>query len=348
MTDSQEHAYKILLVDDDLNILQVLKMRLELMGYEVTTCNDPRKAVGLFAAGNFSLLLTDQRMGRVTGTELMEELRGKDPHLPVIIMTAFGTVNDAVKSIKHGAFNYIEKPVDTAQLKTQIKTALERRALEERLTMERDLWSRAIESLGAGLLLMDTEKNITWAGHIPKELLVKTPKDPNAECSEIINNEVMEAIKSPRLKALQTGKGQSIEYRNPITKNWFHITFTPIRDPVGEFRQTAILFLDISKAKKAEESRMEQERLKGTLEMAGAVAHELSQPLQAILGWSEIMLSQKAPQPYKRYLESICKQIDILKEMIGQIASITRYVKKDYPGSLSIIDIQKASANQSS
>ena len=93
---------------------------------------------------------------------------------------------------------------------------------------------------------------------------------------------------------------------------------------------------------------MEQERLKGTLEMAGAVAHELSQPLQAILGWSEIMLSQKAPQPYKRYLESICRQIDILKELIGQITSITRYAKKDYPGSLSIIDIQKASTNQAS
>ena len=345
MTGLQEHLYRILIVDDDLNILQVLKMRLELMGYEVTTCNDPRKAMDMFATGNFSLVLTDQKMGEISGTELMEELRGQDPHLPVIIMTAFGTVNDAVESIRHGAFNYIEKPIDTAQLETQIKTALERKALEQRLAMERDLWSRAIKSLGAGLLLMDAEENITWMGQIPKDLLLKTPKDPNAKCSEIIGNKVMEAIKNPRLKALQTGKSQSIEYRDPVTKNWFHITFTPLRNPSGEFLKTVILFQDITDAKKAEESRMEQERLKGTLEMAGAVAHELSQPLQAILGWSEIMLSQKAPQPYKRYLESICKQIDILKEMISQITSITRYAKKDYPGSLSIIDIQKASAD---
>jgi len=235
MTGSQEHLHKILIVDDDLNILQVLKMRLELMGYEVTACNDPRKAMDLFAAENFSLVLTDQKMGEISGTELMEELRGKDHHLPVIIMTAFGTVNDAVKSIRHGAFNYIEKPIDTAQLETQIKTALERRALEQRLAMERDLWSRAIESLGAGLLLIDAGENIIWMGQIPKELLIKTAKGPNTKCSESINNKVMEAIKNPKLKALQTGKGQSTEYRNPITKHWFLITFTPLRDPSGEF-----------------------------------------------------------------------------------------------------------------
>ncbi len=348
MTDLHENASKILIVDDDLNILQVLKMRLQLMGYEVTACNDPREAMELFAQNNFSLLLTDQKMGEITGTELMKELRSRDPHLPVIIMTAFGTVDDAVDSIKHGAFNYIEKPVDTGQLKAQIHMALERRALEQRLAMERDLWSRAIESLGAGLLLMDAKGNINRTHQVPEELLIKTTKTPNPQALQSIKNDVLKMIEEPRLKALQTGKGQSMEYRDTASKKWFLITLTPLRDLNGKFHLTAILFLDITEVKTAEESRMEQERLKGTLEMAGAVAHELSQPLQAILGWSEIMLSQKAPQPYKRYLESICRQIDILKELIGQITSITRYAKKDYPGSLSIIDIQKASTNQAS
>ncbi len=321
-------------------------MRVQLMGYEVAACNDPQDALNLFDQEDFALILTDQKMGEITGTELMRELRKKDPHLPVIIMTAFGTVDDAVDSIKQGAFNYIEKPVDAAELEAQIQMALDRRALEQRIALERDLWSRAIESLGAGLLLLDAEGQVIWKNRIPEELMLPDPKGTGAHCSEILNQKVLPCESCPREKAMETGKGQSIEHRNPLTNNWFLITFTPLKDPGGKFSQTAVLFLDITEIKRAEQSRMEQERLQGMLEMAGAVAHELSQPLQAILGWSEIMLSQEVPEPYSRYLESICNQVDILKELIGRINNITRYAKKEYPGSLTIVDLQKASATE--
>ena len=88
---------QILLVDDDHNILQVMQIRLKLMGYRVVTCIDPQEALSVFEQGNFSIVLTDQRMESLRGSDLVNEIHLKDPHVPIIIMTAYGTVEDAVK-----------------------------------------------------------------------------------------------------------------------------------------------------------------------------------------------------------------------------------------------------------
>ncbi len=339
--DSQ--AQRILIVDDDRSILQVLKMRVELMGYKVTSCDDPKDAIAIFEDGDFSLLLTDQKMGEISGKMLMMELRKKDPFLSVIIMTAYGTVDDAVESMRQGAFNYIEKPVDTGELELQIHKALERRVLDKRLALERDLWSRAVESIGAGLMLLDPDGRILWMHQVPDEFKGKPSPEPGACCRDVLNSDALPCDECPLSKALESGKVQVLEHQNPFTRNWFLITFTPLKEPDGHCCQTAVLFMDITESKGAEQAKMERERLQGMLEMAGAVSHELSQPLQAMLGWSEIMLARKIPEPYRKYLLSVTRQVEVVKELISQINNITKYARKDYPGSLSIIDIKKAS-----
>ncbi len=121
---------RILLVDDEQNMVEVMKMRLELLGYQVTATTDPFEALEAFSEKqDIGLLLTDQRMERLTGRELMEKCLEINPYLQTIIFTAYGTIEQAVEAIRAGAFSYVTKPVDHQELAIKIEQALQKRML---------------------------------------------------------------------------------------------------------------------------------------------------------------------------------------------------------------------------
>lgn len=116
---------KILVVDDDLNILKVLRMRLESGGYTVVTASESQKAKGKILEENFDLALLDLKLSETDGIDLMKDLREVDPDLPVIILTAHGTIESAVEAMKEGAYSYVTKPFDYRDLLVQIRHGIE-------------------------------------------------------------------------------------------------------------------------------------------------------------------------------------------------------------------------------
>lgn len=119
----------ILVVDDDRNLLEVIKMRLESADYSVTTAPDEVKAIDIFREGDFDLAVLDLQLVQTDGIALMEQLHLLNPDLPVVILTAFGTIESAVKAMKRGAYSYLAKPFDAQELLLQIERALEKRKL---------------------------------------------------------------------------------------------------------------------------------------------------------------------------------------------------------------------------
>ncbi len=319
---------KILLVDDDENILTVLKMRLELMGLNVTACDNPLKALDLFNKGDFDLVLTDQRMDGLKGVELLSKIKEIAPFTPVIIMTAYGKVDDAVVSMKQGAFSYLEKPVDANELRDIIQRAVEISNIERRVSIERELWGKVISRIGAGLVIIDLEGNIQWA---------------NKSAWDLLN--LMDQLGSPKLpfgqdliKDLASRKSKSnFEYHDKDRDRWFLLSSA--KRPEGT--EIAVLMLDITELKQAQKALLEQQRLEGIVEMAGAVAHEFSQPLQAILLNCELLRSTGTFADRKS-LARLEKQVEYLGELVHKLTDITCYAKKEYPGTEGIIDIQRA------
>lgn len=124
---------KILVVDDDPNILQVLAMRLESKGYEPVKVKSAELALQELQAGRFDLVLTDLRMAGLDGMDLLEELRRMDPGTPVIILTAHGSIPNAVEAMQKGAFSYLTKPFEDRELMVHIDRALEKRRMQERI-----------------------------------------------------------------------------------------------------------------------------------------------------------------------------------------------------------------------
>lgn len=116
---------RILIVDDELNIRRILQMAFEKQGYQATVAEDARVALGMLDDQVFDLVITDVTMPGMNGYELQKIIADKIPDLPVIIMTAFGTIPQAVEAIRNGAFEYVTKPFDLDQLKKIVASALE-------------------------------------------------------------------------------------------------------------------------------------------------------------------------------------------------------------------------------
>ncbi len=119
----------LLIVDDDHNLLELMKMRLESSGYVVTTAADEEEAQALTIGRAFDLAIIDLQLVRQDGISLMEELHGVNPSMPVIILTAHGSIESAVESMKRGAFTYLTKPFDARELILHVEHALENRRL---------------------------------------------------------------------------------------------------------------------------------------------------------------------------------------------------------------------------
>ncbi len=115
----------ILIVDDEKNYLVVLEALLSPEGYEIITSEKAQDALRVIREADVDLVLTDMKMPGMTGMELLGEARKIKPELPIIMMTAYGTIEMAVEAMKKHAYDYITKPFRNEELKLTIRKALD-------------------------------------------------------------------------------------------------------------------------------------------------------------------------------------------------------------------------------
>ncbi|MBQ1538971.1 MAG: sigma-54-dependent Fis family transcriptional regulator, partial [Desulfovibrio sp.] len=115
----------ILIIDDEKNYLLVLQTLLEDEGYTVTALSDPETALAFLQESEVDVVVTDMKMPRITGLEVLEQIKKHWQHIPVLIMTAFGSIESAVETMKYGAFDYNTKPFSNDELLLSIHNAVE-------------------------------------------------------------------------------------------------------------------------------------------------------------------------------------------------------------------------------
>ena len=122
---------KILIVDDELNMRLVLAAMLKREGYEVASAADGSEALQILKSGRIAAVITDLKMPRIDGMELLNRVSQEYPEVPVIMITAHGTVATAVEALKKGALDYITKPFELEELKNVVSKAIKTRNLKE-------------------------------------------------------------------------------------------------------------------------------------------------------------------------------------------------------------------------
>jgi two-component system response regulator HydG len=120
----------ILIVDDDVNHLKTLKTIVQSWGYEVAVADDGDRAVEAVKEHPFALILMDVRMARMSGIEALKRIKAYNPAIPILIMTAYSSVDSAVEALKAGAYDYLTKPLDFEVLKLGLARALEHSGLK--------------------------------------------------------------------------------------------------------------------------------------------------------------------------------------------------------------------------
>ena len=126
-----KHSRSILLIDDDANLNRVLQQQLRDEGYEVDTALDGETGIALFANGKYDIVLSDLAMPKLNGMEVLRALRKKSSDVIFILMTAYGTVDDAITACRAGADDFITKPFGIEQLQFVIEKASRLRNLEQ-------------------------------------------------------------------------------------------------------------------------------------------------------------------------------------------------------------------------
>jgi len=176
-----KNNYRILLVDDEADLLTLWKVRLESNGFEVTTALSGEEALATMPAINPHVVITDLRMPGIDGMALFEAIRLTNKTIPVIIITAHGSIPDAVEATKQGVFSFLTKPIDGKELIRETEKALKLSTGTALTQDDADKWRRDIISKSAVMedllararLVADTESTVLIRGEsgTGKELL---------------------------------------------------------------------------------------------------------------------------------------------------------------------------------
>jgi DNA-binding NtrC family response regulator len=132
----------ILLVEDKDSLRRVLRLTLENAGYTVAEAVDASSALNEIATARHRLILTDLRMPNGSGLDVLRSARSADADVPVIVMTAFGSIDEAVQAMKDGAHDFLQKPVDSNHLLLLVERALEQARLRTENVLLREEWAR--------------------------------------------------------------------------------------------------------------------------------------------------------------------------------------------------------------
>jgi len=132
----------ILLVEDKDSLRRVLRLTLENAGYSVTEASDTRSALNEISTTRHRLVLTDLRMPNGSGLDVLRAARSADGDIPVIVMTGFGSIDEAVQAMKDGAHDFLQKPVDSNHLLLLVERALEQARMRTENVLLREEWAR--------------------------------------------------------------------------------------------------------------------------------------------------------------------------------------------------------------
>lgn len=163
---------RILVIDDEKSIRNSLKEVLEYEKYEVDLATEGREGIEMFEKNQYDVVLCDIKMPKMDGIEVLEEIFKQATDIPVIMISGHGNIDTAVESIKKGAYDFIQKPLDLNRLLITIKNALEKGSLVTETKALKKKVSKKYEMIGESEAIMRMKEMIDRVAHTDAKVLI--------------------------------------------------------------------------------------------------------------------------------------------------------------------------------
>ncbi len=332
-----EDQKRVLVVDDEQLILKIISDILTKEGYDVLVANNCEKAAELLKTTRFDVVLSDIKMPIKSGIDLLEEIKNKDPNIPVILMTGFASLETAVEAVQNGAFDYLIKPLDYGKLKSVIEHAADRYELyKENTRLLKDL-----KELNTNLEKKVRERNreIENTLHSTIESIITTDRDlvivsSNPKTAEIFGKE----CKGEKLSWLFQGinfdtiipkilsdTSYSTKHEIRYEDKFLEVSLSPLRDfESGEIFGVIATTEDITEKKKLEAQLIHSAKMSGVGQLAAGVAHEFNNILSGNNRLHEPRPYEERPRKHKERPPHIEKASDRAVEIVNKLLSFSR------------------------
>ena len=323
-------ARRILVVDDELGVREGCRKILASEGYDVVTAGDGKAGLEQFLErGPFAVLLVDLQMPRMSGLELMQEIRNRDPDSVPLIITAHATLDTAVEGTRQGAYSYIPKPFTPDELLLAIKNGLELRSLtmearrlrEEResrlleLASERSRSTTIISAMTDGILVINRDRLVVLRNHAAARML--------PDCASLELPFPLEAIGSPDVKEIvnvvidSPGGFMILSRQIPLGSFTCMVNVSPVIEPNGDTSGAVAVFSDVTALAKLDAAKSM---------FVSLVAHEVKSPLAATEGWLNLVLSGTLKHDAVEERAMIARallRVRTLRSMVNELLSLT-------------------------
>ena len=176
---------KILVIDDQRSIRNTLKDILELEGYEVELAENGKDGIEIFLESKYDLVLSDIKMPEMDGLEVLSKIMEVHSDVPVVMISGHGNIDTAVESIKKGAYDFIEKPLDLNRLLITVKNALEKKELVVETKKLKKKVARRYEMIGTSEAMMKMKSVIDKVASTDARVLILGANGTGISCKSI-------------------------------------------------------------------------------------------------------------------------------------------------------------------
>ncbi len=340
---------QILVVDDERRIVDNIAQCLKREGFEVTGAHDGSQAVALFEQQRFDLVLLDISMPGMNGYEVMEHIFGLDGDVLIIIMTGFASVESAVKALKKGAWDYLKKPFEYADLIKTVKNALaqsnlmaDKKAVSARLEASERKYKYMVDNSPDLVFTLDTKGSFIFVNDqfekvlgFSREALIKSQfedlvhKDDKAKVRDLIaSGAFAQGGPGGHEMDLRFKKAsQNLSHYDPNSNYAFmELKASPMHLPASDNKKERngiyAVARDVTERFNLEAQLRQAQKMEAIGTLAGGIAHDFNNILMGIQGYASLVKSgfDKKSEEFKRLAnidEYVSNGAEMARHLLG-------------------------------